>query len=169
MNQAVLAAKTETVKEISEKAKKSQTIIVCEYRGLTVAQIQEVRRALHKENAEMNVYKNSLVERAADELGYADMKQLGYNELNDILSGPNAIVFSEDVIAGAKVIAKYAKRHKDILVVKGGIVEGKFVDAQGMLEVAKLPGKEGLLSMFLSCLQAPIRSFACAVKAVADK
>ena len=161
MNQAVLAAKSETVKEISEKAKKSQTIIVCEYRGLTVAQIQEVRRALHKEKAEMNVYKNSLVERAVDELGY--------NDLNSVLTGPNAIVFSEDVIAGAKVIAKYAKRHKDVLVVKGGIVEGKFVDAQGMLEVAKLPGKEGLLSMFLSCLQAPIRSFACAVKAVADK
>ena len=161
MNQAVLAAKSETVKEISEKAKKSQTIIVCEYRGLTVAQIQEVRRALHKEKAEMSVYKNSLVERAVDELGY--------NDLNSVLTGPNAIVFSEDVIAGAKVIAKYAKRHKDILVVKGGIVEGKFVDANGMLEVAKLPGKEGLLSMFLSCLQAPIRSFACAVKAVADK
>ena len=161
MNQAVLAAKSETVKEISEKAKKSQTIIVCEYRGLTVAQIQEVRRALHKEKAEMSVYKNSLVERAVDELGY--------NELNDILKGPNAIVFSEDVIAGAKVIAKYAKRHRDVLVVKGGIVEGKFVDAKGIIEVCKLPGKEGLISMFLSCLQAPIRSFACAVKAVADK
>ena len=161
MNQAVLAAKSETVKEISEKAKKSQTIIVCEYRGLTVAQIQEVRRALRKEGAEMNVYKNSLVERAVDELGY--------NELNDVLKGPNAIVFSEDVIAGAKVIAKYAKRHKDVLVVKGGIVEGKFVDAKGIIEVSKLPGKEGLISMFLSCLQAPIRSFACAVKAVADK
>lgn len=161
MNQAVLAAKSETVKEISEKAKKSQTIIVCEYRGLTVAQIQEVRHALHKEKAEMAVYKNSLVERACDELGYEDLKQ--------VLSGPNAIVFSEDVIAGAKVVAKYAKRHKDVLVVKGGIVEGKFVDAKGIIEVSKLPGKEGLLSMFLSCLQAPIRSFACAVKAVADK
>ena len=161
MNQAVLAAKSEIVKEISEKAKKSQTIVVCEYRGLTVAQIQEVRRALRKENAEMNVYKNSLVERAVDELGY--------NELNDILKGPNAIVFSEDVIAGAKVIAKFAKKHRDVLVIKGGIVEGKFVDAKGIVEVSKLPGKEGLISMFLSCLQAPIRSFACAVKAVADK
>ena len=161
MNQAVLAAKSETVKTIEEKAKKSQTIVVCEYRGLTVAQIQEVRRALHKEKAEMAVYKNSLVERACDELGYADLKE--------VLKGPNAIVFSEDVIAGAKVVAKYAKRHKDVLVVKGGMVEGKFVDAKGIIEVSKLPGKEGLLSMFLSCLQAPIRSFACAVKAVADK
>lgn len=161
MNQAVLQAKSETVKLIAEKAKKSQTIIVCEYRGLTVSQIQEVRRALRKENAEMNVYKNSLVERAVDELGY--------NELNSVLSGPNAIVFSEDVIAGAKVIAKYAKRHRDVLIIKGGIVEGKFCDAEKIKEVAKLPGKEGLISMFLSCLQAPIRSFACAVKAVADK
>ena len=161
MNQAVLQAKSETVKTIEEKAKKSQTIVVCEYRGLTVAQIQEVRRALHKEKAEMAVYKNSLVERACDELGYADLKE--------VLKGPNAIVFSEDVIAGAKVVAKYAKRHKDVLVVKGGIVEGKFVDAKGIIEVSKLPGKEGLISMFLSCLQAPIRSFACAVKAVADK
>ena len=161
MNQAVLAAKSETVKEISEKAKKSQTIIVCEYRGLTVAQIQEVRRALHKEKAEMAVFKNSLVERAVDELGY--------NDLNAILKGPNAIVFSEDVIAGAKVIAKYAKRHKDVLIVKGGMVEGKFVDAKGIIEVSKLPGKEGLLSMFLSCLQAPIRQFAATVKAVAEK
>ena len=161
MNQAVLAAKSETVKTIEEKAKKSQTIVVCEYRGLTVAQIQEVRRALHKEKAEMAVYKNSLVERACDELGYADLKE--------VLKGPNAIVFSEDVIAGAKVVAKFAKKHRDVLVVKGGIVEGKFVDAKGILEVAKLPGREGLISMFLSCLQAPIRSFACAVKAVADK
>ena len=141
MNQAVLAAKTETVKEISEKAKKSQTIIVCEYRGLTVAQIQEVRRALHKENAEMNVYKNSLVERAVDELGY--------NELNDILSGPNAIVFSEDVIAGAKVIAKYAKRHKDILVVKGGIVEGKVVDEATIKELSALPGWVSIFLLYL--------------------
>ena len=160
MNKEVLASKQAVVKEIMDKAKACKSLTIAEYRGLTVAQIQEVRRALHKENAEMNVYKNSLVERAVDELGY--------NEMNDILKGPNAIVFSEDVIAGAKVIAKYAKRHRDILIVKGGIVEGKFVDAKGMLEVAKLPGKEGLISMFLSCLQAPVRSFACAVKAVAD-
>ena len=161
MNQAVLESKQNIVKEVTEKAKAASTIVVCEYRGLTVAQLEEIRRALRKENAELCVYKNSLVERAVDELGY--------NELNDILKGPNAIVFSEDVISGAKVIAKYAKRHKDVLVVKGGMVEGKFVDAKGIIEVSKLPGKEGLLSMFLSCLQAPIRSFACAVKAVADK
>ena len=160
MNKDVLLAKQETVSEIVSKAKDSTALVVAEYRGLTVAQLQELRRALRNEGASMNVYKNSLVERAVDELGYT--------ELNDILKGPNAIVFSEDVIAGAKVVAKYAKRHRDVLIVKGGIVEGKFVDAKGIIEVSKLPGKEGLISMFLSCLQAPIRSFACTVKAVAD-
>ena len=161
MNQTVLEAKQNVVKEIVEKYKASQTLVIAEYRGLTVAQLQEIRRALAKDNSELCVYKNSLVERAMDELGLAEVK--------DQLTGPNAIIFSEDVSAGAKVIAKYAKRFKDILVIKGGVVEGKPVDAAKVVEVSKLPGKEGLISMFLSCLQAPIRSFACAVKAVADK
>ena len=160
MNKQVLEAKQSVVKEIVEKAKNSSTLVVAEYRGLTVAQLQELRRALHKEDAELCVYKNSLVERASEELGY--------QALDEVLSGPNAIIFSKDVIGGAKVTAKYARRFRDTLVIKGGIVEGKFVDAAGMKEVAKLPGREGLLSMFLSCLQAPIRQFACTVKAVAD-
>ena len=160
MNKEVLEAKQSVVKEIVEKANNASTIVVAEYRGLTVAQLQELRRALRKEEAELCVYKNSLVERAGEELGHKDW--------NEILSGPNAIIFSKEVSNGAKVVAKYAKRFGDTLKVKGGVVEGKFVDAAGMKEVAKLPGREGLLSMFLSCLQAPVRQFACTVKAVAD-
>ena len=135
-------------------------MIVAEYRGLTVAQIQELRRALRAENASMNVYKNSLVERAADELKYSDLKQ--------VLSGPNAVFFSTELSSGAKVLVKYAKRFGDNLVIKGGIFEGKFVDANGVKEISKMPGREGLISMLLSCLQAPVRQFACTVKAVAD-
>ena len=160
MNQEVLKAKQETVSEIETRAKASQTVFVAEYRGLTVAQIQELRRALRKENASMYVYKNSLVERAADNLGYGDLKQY--------LSGPNAVFFSEDVTAGAKIVSKYARKFPDILKIKGGVVEGKVVDAAGIKEVASLPSREGLYAMFLSCLQAPVRQFACAVKAVAD-
>ena len=160
MNQEVLKAKQEVVSEIVSKAKDSQTVVVAEYRGLTVAQIQELRRALRAEEASMFVYKNSLVERAA--------KDLGYDGLDAYLSGPNAIFFSKEVSNGPKVIAKYAKRFGDTLKIKGGVVEGKVVDAKTINEVAKLPGKDGLLAMFLSCLQAPVRQFACAVKAVAD-
>ena len=160
MNKQILEAKQSVVNEIVEKAKGSSTIVVAEYRGLSVAQLQELRRALRKEEAELFIYKNSLVERASAELGYDDLKE--------VLSGPNAFVFSKDVTNGAKVVAKYARRFRDVLVIKGGVVEGKFVDADKMKEVAKLPGKEGLISMFLSCLQAPVRQFACTVKAVAD-
>ncbi|MBO7614679.1 MAG: 50S ribosomal protein L10 [Bacilli bacterium] len=161
MNQAVLESKQSIVKEVTEKAKAASTIVVCEYRGLTVAQLEEIRRALRKENAELCVYKNSLVERAFDEIGYADAKE--------VLSGPNAIIFSEDTIAGAKIAAKYSKKTDGLLAIKGGVVEGKFNNADEMKVIAKLPGRDGLISMFLSCLQAPVRSFACAVKAVADK
>ncbi len=160
MNKDVLQAKQEVVKEIVTKAKASSGLVVAEYRGLTVAQIQDLRRALAAEHASMNVYKNSLVERASEELGYADLKQ--------VLEGPNAIFFSEDVSSGAKVLAKFAKRYGDSLNIKGGIFEGQFADKAKVLEVAKLPNKEGLLAMLLSCLQAPVRQFACTVKAVAD-
>jgi len=159
MNKQVLEAKQSVVKEIVEKAKNSTTIVVAEYRGLTVAQLQELRRALIKENSELCVYKNSLVERASEELGY---------EMKDILSGPNAIIFSKEASNGAKVAVKYSKKFRDTLVIKGGVVEGKFADADKIKEVSKLPGREGLISMFLSCLQAPIRQFAATVKAVAD-
>ena len=160
MNQDVKKAKEEIVNGIVSKAKESSTIVVAEYRGLTVAQIEELKKALRAEEATMFVYKNSLVERAT--------KELGYDALNEYLSGPNAFFFSKDVTKGPKVIAKYAKRFGDFLKVKAGVVEGKVVDAATISELAKLPGREGLLSMFLSCLQAPVRQFACAVKAVAD-
>ena len=161
MNSEVLKAKQDIVSEIVDLAKGSQTLVVAEYRGLTVADLMEIRRALRADGSSLNVYKNSLVSRAAESLGYTD--------LDTYLSGPNAIIFSKDITNGPKVLAKYAKKFPEALKIKGGIVEGKVVDASVISEVAKLPSREGLLSMFLSCLQAPVRQFACAVKAVADK
>lgn len=161
MNKDVLLAKQEAVKEIVSKAKDSNAIIVAEYRGLTVEQIQNLRRALRAENAHMYVFKNSLVERASDELGYEGFK--------DLLSGPNAFFFSESVNGAAKVLVKYAKRYGDSLQIKGGYFEGKaLADKAKVTEIAKMPDREGLISMLLSCLQAPVRQFACTVKAVAD-
>ena len=161
MNKDVVAQKAELVEEIYKNLTESQAAIVVEYRGLSVAKLSELRKELRKEEATLTVLKNSLVSRAAE--------KAGLEELNKELTGPNALVLaSKDPSATAKVLTKFAKRN-DELVVKGGIVEGKYVDAKGMKVVATLPNKEGLLSMLLSCLQSPIRSFACAVKAVADK
>lgn len=160
MNQTILEAKQLVVNEIVDKAKAAQSVTIAEYRGLTVAQLQTLRRALREEGAELCVYKNSMTERA--------VKELGYEGLDEFLSGPNAIIFSTEISNGPKVLAKYAKRFGEKLSIKGGVVEGKAYDKKGMLEIAKMPGREGLISMFLSCLQAPIRQFACTVQAVAD-
>ena len=160
MNKQVLEAKQSVVKEIVDKANASKSITVAEYRGLSVAKLQEVRRALRAEGAELCVYKNSLLARAVSELGYEGGKE--------VFEGPNAVIFSADYSNGPKIVNKYSRRFGNVLAIKGGFVEGKFLDGKAMVDVAKMPGREGLISMFLSCLQAPVRQFACAVQAVAD-
>ena len=107
----------------------------------------------------MGVFKNSLVARAAEALGHKDFA--------DQLTGPNALVFSEDAVAPARILAKFAKKHKN-LVLKTGLVDGKLVDADGLKELSALPNKEGMIAMFAGCLNYPVGAFARALKAVAD-
>ena len=159
MNQAVLSGKKAVVEEITDKLKNSDGVVVAEYRGLTVAEVSELRRNLRDENVELKVYKNTMVKRAVDELGF--------NDLDETLTGPNAFAFSKDATAPARVLAKFAKKH-DHLVLKSGIVEGKVVDLATLKELANLPNRDGMLSMLLSCLQSPVSSFARAVQALAD-
>ena len=160
MNHNILEQKKAIVEEVSSLLKGSGSVIVAEYRGLNVAEISELKRDLLKENAKMCVYKNTLVDRAAEACGYSDMKQY--------LEGPNALISSVDSISAAKIATKFAKKHEN-LVIKAAIVEGKVVGKDDVIALSKLPNKEGMLSMLLSVLQAPVRSFACAVKAVAEK
>lgn len=159
MNQEILQMKSDLVNEVVASIKDSKTVIICEYRGLTVSNLATLRRSLRETDSTMAVYKNTLVKRAVESLGLHDACEY--------LEGPNAVIFSKDITAGAKVLAKYARKN-DLLVIKGGIVEGKVIDKKQMIELSKLPNKEGMISMLLSVLQAPVRSFACAVKAVAD-
>ncbi len=160
MNQKIIAAKEAVVNDLAESIRSSQSTVVVEYRGLSVAQLTELRKSLRDEGAELKVYKNNLVLRASKELGYA--------ELESSLTGPNAIVFSKDsVTAAPRILAKYAKKNKS-LVIKSGIAEGKVLSSEQVNEIAKLPSKEGMLSMLLGCLQSPVIKFACAVKAVAE-
>ena len=160
MNQQVLQAKKETVAEITKALGESGSVTVVSYQGLTVAEMQELRRTLEKEDASMTVYKNTMVRRALEEGQFAS--------LGDLLNGPNGFVFSKDVAKGPKALTKFARFH-EALVIKGGLVEGKVLDAAGMKEVSKLPDKNGLIAMFLSCLNAPITKFAATIKAVAEK
>lgn len=159
MNQAVVESKKAVVSEIATKLKESESTVIVEYRGLTVKEVTELRRALREEDVEMKVYKNKLSQRAANEAGYEG--------LCENLTGPNALVFGKDATAPARVLSKFAKDH-DKLVLKAGTVEGKVVNVDTLNSISKLPNREGMYSMLLSCLQAPVRNFACVVKAVAD-
>ncbi len=160
MNQETLKSKQELVSNITNEIKNSQSVTVVEYRGLTVAKLMMLRRQLREVNASLNVYKNSLVERS--------MEEVGTSELHQYLVGPNAFIFSKDLSAGPKVVAKFAKKNK-ALVIKAAYAEGKVFDGEGAKVLATLGTKEDMLSMFLSCLKAPMSKFAATVKAVSDK
>jgi large subunit ribosomal protein L10 len=160
MNQQVLSAKKETVTKISDSIAASGSLTVVSYQGLTVAEMQELRKLLAKANSSIVVYKNTLVRRALEEGQHAD--------LGDLLNGPNGFVFSKEISEGPKTLVKFARRH-EALVIKGGLAEGKVLDAKGVKEVSKLPDKNGLIAMFLSCLNAPVTKFAATVKALAEK
>ena len=157
----VIETKQQVVTEIADKLRASKSTIVVDYRGLTVSEATELRKQLREAGVEFKVYKNSLTRRAAESAEMA--------ELNEFLTGPNAIAFSnEDVVAPAKVLNDFAKEH-EALEIKAGVIEGKLVTLDEVKAIATLPSREGLLSMLLSVLQAPIRNLALATKAVADQ
>ncbi|ACK96520.1 50S ribosomal protein L10 [Bacillus thuringiensis] len=157
----VIETKQQVVTEIADKLRASKSTIVVDYRGLTVSEATELRKQLREAGVEFKVYKNSLTRRAAESAEMA--------ELNEFLTGPNAIAFSnEDVVAPAKVLNDFAKNH-EALEIKAGVIEGKLVTLDEVKAIATLPSREGLLSMLLSVLQAPIRNLALATKAVAEQ
>ena len=160
MNQSIIDSKVTVVNEVKEKLESSSSAVVVEYRGLSVKEVTELRRLLMKEGIDFKVYKNSMVERAANELGYSD--------LAESLKGPNAFAFSKDAVAPARVLAKFAKKN-ELLVLKGGVVEGKVVDVTTIKTLASLPGREGMISMILGMLQSPVRKFAYAISQVAEQ
>lgn len=160
-NAKVLEEKQLLVNELTAKLRESSCTVVTDYRGLNVAQVTELRKQLREAGVEFQVLKNTLVKRATAEA------QL--TELDEVLSGPTAIAFSkEDPVAPAKILNEFSKKN-DKLQIKAGVVEGKVVDVNQIKALADLPSREGLLSMLLSVLQAPIRNFALAVKAVGEK
>jgi len=160
-NAKVIQQKEAAVAEIASKLSQSSTTVVADYRGLNVSQVTELRKQLREAGVEFQVLKNSLVRRATE--------GVGLSELNEVLTGPSAIAFSgDDAIAPAKILNDFAKKN-EALKLKGGVVEGKVVDVTQIKALAELPSREGLLSMLLSVLQAPVRNFALAVKAVGEK
>ncbi|WP_342388026.1 50S ribosomal protein L10 [Salinicoccus bachuensis] len=157
----VIEAKKQHVDVISDQLKNSVSTVLVDYRGLSVSEMTELRKQLREAGVEFKVYKNTMTRRAAEQAELA--------EINEFLTGPNALAFSnEDVIAPAKIINNFSKDH-EALEIKAGIIEGTFTPAEDVKAIATLPNKDGLVSMLLSVLQAPVRNFAYAVKAVGEE
>lgn len=159
MNQNVLKSKEAVVNEIANLVKDNGAMVICEYRGLTVAKISKLRNDLREKGASMCVYKNSLVNRALKDT---------HEGIEEYLAGPNVYIFAKDATDGSlKILTKFAKKNEE-LVLKGGIIDGKVSDKDYVMTIASLPSKEGLVSMLLSVLQAPMRNLAYCLGQVAE-
>jgi len=160
MNEKIIAQKAEAVSEIGKVIDGSQSFTVVEYRGLSVAKLTELRRSIAKQGGTLTVYKNGLVSRAAKERGL---------EMDEILVGPNAFVSAKDDPVGVpNLLVKFSKKAKQ-LVIKGGIVENKVLNADQMVAVAKLPTKPQLISMFAGAIISPVTKFAVACQEIAKQ
>ncbi len=136
------------LEEYVDKLQRSQAVYVTEYRGLTVKQIQDLRRELRSSESEMVVAKNTLISRA--------LVQVGMPAPETLFNGPTAVTFCfKDVAGPAKTLGKFARDTK-ILVVKGGVLGQQVFNDQGVEAMASLPGREQLLGQVVGTIQAPL-------------
>ncbi|WP_338376910.1 50S ribosomal protein L10, partial [Enterococcus faecium] len=144
MSEAAIAKKETLVQAAAEKFESAASVVIVDYRGLTVEEVTNLRKQLRDAGVEMKVIKNSILSRAA--------KKVGLDGLDEVFTGPTAVAFSnDDVVAPAKIIDEFAKDAK-ALEIKGGVIEGKVSSVEQITALAKLPNREGLLSMLLSVL-----------------
>ena len=155
------AEKAAVITEVREKFAASGSAIVTEYRGLGVTALAKLRRSLRPLGAEYKVYKNTLARIAARDTDKANVESL--------LVGPTAITFVDgDVSAVAKALRDFAKENQ-ALVLKGGVIDGKLVDAKGLKALADLPSRETMLAQFAGMLQAPLSKTASMLAALPRK
>lgn len=139
---------TERLEVIKHDLEDIQAVWVVDYRGLTVKESEELRNSIREAGATMKVHKNTLVRLA--------LKEMDMPSLDEILSGPSAFVFAAgDPIASAKALKDFAKKNEN-LVIKGGIMDGAFVDAEAVEKIAALPSREELIAKLLGSLQNPM-------------
>ncbi len=153
MKEETLKKKQQVIDEIAEKIQKAESLAIVEYKGISVADVTELRNTFRNGGVEYKIYKNTMVARALEQLGIA-----GFDE---VLNGPNAFIFSnEDMVAGPKIAGDFAKEHEDQFQIKAGLIDGKMINKDEVIALSNLPSKEVLLSMVLGALQAPISGLA---------
>ncbi|RJE48114.1 MULTISPECIES: 50S ribosomal protein L10 [unclassified Dehalobacter] len=140
--------KQKVVEDIKQKFEGASGVILADYRGLTVSQVTNLRVELRQAGIEYRVLKNTMVRRAADEIGITG--------LDEFLEGPTALAFSTDPVAPAKILSEFSKKNKS-LTIKAGVLDGKVIDADKVKDLANLPSREVLLSQVLAGMQGPLQ------------
>lgn len=148
------------VTDVQAQAARAQSLALAEYRGLTVAHLDALRKQARDKGVYLHVLKNTLARRA--------VAGTPFEAASEIMVGPLIYGFSEDAVAAAKVLSDFAKTN-DKLIVKGGAFAGKALDAEGVKALASIPSREVLLTQLAGLLQSPIARFARAVAAVAEQ
>ena len=136
-NVKILEQKQKIIDEVKTRVEENNSIVLFDYRGLTDAEIKELRCALRESDADYKVYKNTLMSRAFNDLNI---------DLGENLTGPSALAYGKDQVAPIKVISEFTKNHP-ALVMKVGIVDGEIADQAKLSEYATIPSREGLLTM----------------------
>ena len=158
---AKVELKQPIVDEISGVINGAQSVVVVDYRGLTVAEDTQLRKQLREAGVSYKVYKNTLVSRAVE--------GTEFESLRDVLEGPSAFAVSTtDATAPARILAKFAKT-APALEIKAGVVEGTYYDADGVKAIAAVPSREELLSKLLGSLQSPITNLARVLNQIAEQ
>ena len=152
--------KEAVINDVTSLAAKAQTLVIAEYRGITVAAMDKLRVTARGNGVSLSVLKNTLARRAV--AGSA------FEVASDQMTGPLVYGFSEDAVAAAKVVAEFAKTN-DKLVIRGGVYGGKFLDTDGVKQLASIPSKEVLLAQLCGLLKSPISRTAVVLGALAAK
>jgi len=160
-NASILNAKEADVQVLVEKMSQAKSVVVAEYRGLTVKKTEELRRLLRKEGCEMIVAKNNISRRAA--------KNAGFNGLDNDLVGPNSVVLSmNDSVVATKILYDFARKNPK-LVIKAGVVDGDYFNQDQIKMIAQLPSRQILLAMLASALYSPLKDLAIGLDMIANK
>ena len=152
--------KEAVIKEVTDLAAKAQTLVMAEYRGITVADMTKLRTDARSKGVALSVLKNTLARRA--------VAGSSFEVVGEQMTGPLIYGFSEDAVAAAKVVADFAKTN-DKLVIRGGVYGGKALDANGVKQLASIPTKEVLLAQLCGLLMSPISRTAVVLGALAAK
>ena len=159
-SQKILESKEGIVKEITDKVKNSESVILFSYQGLSVSDMSELRNNLRKIDSEVKIYKNTLVKRALD--------SLNIKMEDSFLEGPNAIVFGKELLEPIKAISDFSKDH-DKAVVRIGIISGEVADLDVINKYATIPSRETLLTQLASGMMAYVKDLSIALNLYADK